>query len=38
MTDKLTYFVSDVHLGLEVKDPDERERRFVSFLNNLPIS
>ena len=33
---KLTYFVSDVHLGLDVKDPAARERRFVSFLNTLP--
>ena len=37
MTDrKLTYFVSDVHLGLQVADPAGREARFVSFLNNLP--
>lgn len=34
---KLTYFVSDVHLGLQVADPDARERRFASFLNNLPV-
>ena len=33
---KLTYFVSDVHLGLDVKDPDARERRFSDFLNSLP--
>jgi UDP-2,3-diacylglucosamine hydrolase len=33
---KLTYFVSDVHLGLQVADPAGREARFVSFLNNLP--
>ena len=32
----LTYFVSDVHLGLDVNDPAYRERRFVSFLNSLP--
>ena len=32
----LTYFVSDVHLGLDVNDPADRERRFVSFLNSLP--
>ena len=32
----LTYFVSDVHLGLQVSDPDARERRFVDFLNSLP--
>jgi UDP-2,3-diacylglucosamine hydrolase len=33
---KLTYFVSDVHLGLQVADPDARERRFADFLNGLP--
>jgi len=32
----LTYFVSDVHLGLRVEDPAEREARFVSFLNSIP--
>jgi UDP-2,3-diacylglucosamine hydrolase len=32
----LTYFVSDVHLGLNVKNPDAREARFVSFLNSIP--
>ena len=32
---RLTYFVSDVHLGLNVKDPDDRERRFVSFLKSI---
>lgn len=32
----LTYFVSDVHLGLQVADPAERERRFVTFLRGLP--
>lgn len=31
-----TYFVSDVHLGLDVKDPMDRERRFVAFLDSLP--
>lgn len=36
VTGKLTYFVSDVHLGLDVKDPGARECRFVSFLNDLP--
>lgn len=30
------YFVSDVHLGLNVCDPDERERRFVKFLREIP--
>lgn len=32
----LTYFVSDVHLGLDLKDPDAREARFVAFLNSIP--
>lgn len=32
----LTYFVSDVHLGLQVADPAGRERRFADFLGNLP--
>ena len=32
----LTYFVSDVHLGLQVADPADRERRFVEFLRSLP--
>lgn len=31
-----TYFVSDVHLGLQVADPADRERRFSEFLRNLP--
>ena len=35
-TAKLTYFVSDVHLGLQVADPADRERRFVDFLESLP--
>lgn len=34
----LTYFVSDVHLGLDVKDPADRETRFVSFLRSIPAS
>ena len=33
---KGVYFVSDVHLGLEVKDPADREARFVSFLQSIP--
>ena len=33
---KGVYFVSDVHLGLEVKDPAAREARFVSFLCGIP--
>ena len=32
----LTFFVSDVHLGLAVKDPADREARFVSFLKSIP--
>lgn len=32
----MTYFVSDVHLGLQVADPADRERRFVDFLLSLP--
>lgn len=32
----LTYFVSDVHLGLDVNGPGEREARFVSFLRGIP--
>lgn len=32
---KHTYFVSDVHLGLQVFDPAEREARFVSFLKRI---
>ncbi len=32
----LTYFVSDVHLGLNVKDPADREKRFVAFLKSIP--
>ena len=32
----LVYFVSDVHLGLEVNDPRDREARFVRFLNSIP--
>ena len=32
----LTYFVSDVHLGLQVADPAGREARFVSFLRGIP--
>lgn len=36
MSAQLTYFVSDVHLGLQVADPAARERRFVDFLQSLP--
>lgn len=31
-----TFFVSDVHLGLRVADPADRERRFADFLLTLP--
>lgn len=31
----LTYFVSDVHLGLDVKDKAGREARFVAFLRSI---
>ena len=30
-----TYFVSDVHLGLQAFDPEDRERRFVAFLHSI---
>lgn len=30
------YFISDVHLGLEVCDPTDREHRLVTFLRGLP--
>ena len=36
MDKKRTYFVSDVHLGLQVADPAAREARFVDFLHSLP--
>ena len=32
----LAYFVSDVHLGLDVNDPAAREMRFVEFLTSIP--
>ena len=32
----LVYFVSDVHLGLDVNDPADREARFVKFLSSIP--
>ena len=32
---RYTYFVADVHLGLDVNDPRAREARFVSFLRSL---
>ena len=30
------YFVSDVHLGLRLRDPEDREARFVHFLKGVP--
>ena len=33
----LVYFVSDVHLGLDVNDPADREARFVRFLRSIPV-
>lgn len=36
MEKNLYFFVSDVHLGLEVGDAAARERKFASFLNSLP--
>ncbi len=36
MNRRLTYFVADVHLGLQVGDPADRERRFAGFLRSLP--
>ncbi|MCD8313078.1 MAG: UDP-2,3-diacylglucosamine diphosphatase [Bacteroidales bacterium] len=35
MERRLTYFVADAHLGLEVGDPAERERRFTAFLRSI---
>lgn len=35
MAGRRTYFVADVHLGLDVADPAGREARFVSFLRSL---
>lgn len=36
MERNLTYFVSDVHLGLDVNDMKGREARFVRFLRSIP--
>ena len=36
MPRNLTYFVADVHLGLQVAEPAVREARFVSFLKGIP--
>ena len=33
----LVFFASDIHLGLEVGDPVEREARFVRFLRGIPV-
>ena len=35
MPKALTYFVSDVHLGLQVGDPSAREQAFVAFLRGI---
>ncbi|MBO4263256.1 MAG: UDP-2,3-diacylglucosamine diphosphatase [Bacteroidales bacterium] len=37
MARTLVYFVSDVHLGLSLHDPQEREARFLHFLRTLPV-
>lgn len=36
MVRKFSYFVSDVHLGLQVQEPARREARFVDFLKGIP--
>lgn len=36
MERNLHFFLSDVHLGLDYKDPQARERRFAAFLKGLP--
>lgn len=38
MSRTLNYFVSDVHLGLQVLDPADRERRFLAFLRGIDVS
>ncbi len=35
MERNLTYFVADTHLGIDFKDPADRERRFVDFLRGI---
>ena len=35
MAKQLTYFVSDVHLGLQVGDPQRREKEFLQFLGGI---
>lgn len=36
MNRKELIFVSDIHLGLGINNPQERENRFVNFLKNIP--
>ena len=36
MERRRVYFASDVHLGLNVKDPEAREARFLTFLRSIP--
>ena len=36
MERKGVYFASDVHLGLDLNDPKDREARFVRFLRSIP--
>ncbi|MCR5519634.1 MAG: metallophosphoesterase [Bacteroidales bacterium] len=35
MERKYTYFVADIHLGLDANDPDGREERFVQWLRSI---
>lgn len=36
MKERLTYFISDVHLGVYCIDSTEQDKRFASFLDSLP--
>ena len=36
MERRKVYFASDVHLGLDLNDPKDREARFVRFLRSIP--
>lgn len=36
MDRNLVYFASDVHLGLDVMNPADREKRFTAFLRSVP--
>ncbi len=36
MERRRVYFASDVHLGLDLNDPKDREARFVRFLRSIP--